>query len=201
MSHLAFLAPVGPFAGLSNSARQQIGALFPDLSLAEVESAAATFLRDLEAPATEPRLAEARSELSIFAKEIARFHGALDELRKHRLDHAIGEASRAATSENAVENLERALTCVRAAVRRAVRAIPLGRSELASRRLIAALARQAGHVLPPQGGADHPELVGLVEIIFDDLMIGGDAAVAVGEWHRSEVRDVDRKCVTAVFEH
>ncbi|HVI06281.1 MAG TPA: hypothetical protein VM711_09345, partial [Sphingomicrobium sp.] len=65
MGQLAFLAPVGPFAGLSNAARQRIGETFPTLSITEIEDAVASFLMELQAPGIDPRLAEARDELNI----------------------------------------------------------------------------------------------------------------------------------------
>ncbi len=193
MGLFAFLAPVGPFAGLSNAARQKIGERFPVLSIVDVESAAASFLTELQAPKIEPRLAEAREELNIFAKELARFHGALNQVRKHRLDDAIGEASREISGENGLEGLERSLNYVRTAIQQTSRTLPLGRAEFACRRLVATLAKQiSGAGLPISGTVSDP-LVSLVDLIFEDLMIGGDATSAVREWHQSQAADIDQE--------
>ena len=193
MGHFAYLAPVGPFAGLSNAARQKIGERFPALSIAEIERAAETFLAELQEPKIEPRLAEAREELNIFAKELSRFHGALNQVRKHRLDHVIGEASRMISGENELDDLERALSSLRTAVRQTSRVLPLGRPQLASRRLIAILARHVKHAGLPLSGTASDSLLSLVDLIFEDLMIGGDATSAVKEWHQSEATDIDHE--------
>ena len=193
MAEFAYLAPVGPFAGLSNSARQKIAEGFPGLSIVEIESAAESFMDELQGPEIEPRLAEAREELNIFAKELSRFSGALNQVRKHRLDHVIGEASRMISGENEFDDLERSLNNLRTAIRQTSRALPPGRPQLASRRLIAILARQLKHAGLPLNGAVSCSLLSLVDLIFEDLMVGGDAASAVKEWHQSEVADIDHE--------
>ena len=200
MGQFAFLAPVGPFAGLSDAARQKIGERFPALSVVEIENAAAAFLMELQASNIEPRLAEARDELNIFAKEIVRFHGALDHVRDHRLDDAIGEASRMISHEDALEALERSLTQVRAAVRRISRALPARRSELASMRLVATLAGQAKRAGLAVNGATPDCLRSLVALIFEDLMVGGDASAAVAEWKRSQATPLDHERTSALLD-
>ena len=193
MGHFAYLAPVGPFAGLSNAARQKIAKRFPTLSIVEIESAAASFLLELQAPKTEPRLAEARDELNIFARELARFHNALNQIRKHRLDSAIDEASRVIGGKNELEDLERSLNNLAAAVRQTSRALPLGRPQLACRRLIATLASQMERAGLPLSGTASDLLLSLVDLVFEDLMVGGDATVAVREWRKSQAADIDHE--------
>jgi hypothetical protein len=191
MGHFAFLPPVGPFAGLSNSAVQKLGDHFPDLSVEKIETAAASFVAELQAPEIEPRLTEARDELNVFAKEIARFHNAFNVIRKRRLDRAIGEASRMISGENELEDLERSLESVRMAIRETSRALPSASPELAGRRLIAALARQVEKARPSSGDTANDCLIGLVDLIFEDLMVGGDAAGAVREWQHSQSAGID----------
>ena len=200
MGDLAYLDPVGPFAGLSNAARKRLGKCFPALSIIEIEKAAASFLMELQAPELQPRLVEAREELNIFAKEIARFHCALNRLRRHRLDHAVGEASRLIGGENGVEGLEQALDNLRAALRHISRILPLGRPQLASRRLIAKLAKQMNYAQLPLAGAADNSLYSLVELIFDDLMVGADPATAVREWHLCQTGDIDQERANIVLE-
>ncbi len=200
MGDLAYLAPVGPFAGLSNPARKKLGECFPALSIVEIEKAAASFLMELQAPELEPRLLEAREELNIFAKETARFHCALNQLRKHRLDQAIGEASRLISGQNHVEELETALNNLRAALRQTSRVLPRGRPQLASRRLIATLARQMTYAGLPLTGAGSDSLSCLVELIFEDLMVGADAARAVREWHQCQTADIDQERANMLLE-
>lgn len=193
MGCFAYLAPVGPFAGLSNPARQKIADSFPNLSIAKIESAAEAFLLALQAPEIEPRLAEARDELNVFAGELARFHQALTQIRRHRLDHAIGEVSRMISGENEFEELDRSLNMLRTATRQTSRALPPGRSELASRRLVATLARQVRDAGLPLSGTSSNSLLSLVDLIFDDLMVGGDAPSAVKEWQQSERANIDQE--------
>jgi hypothetical protein len=200
MDHFAFLAPVGPFAGLSNAARQKINERFPALAIGVIESAAESFLRELQAPDIEPRLTEARDELNLLAKEIERFHGALNHVRNHRLDAAIGDASRMISGENELEGLERSLNHVRTAVQRTSRALPSRRSELASRRLVATLARHAKRVGLPVNGAGRDSLLGLVDLIFEDLMVGGDAADAVREWRQGQAAQLDHERTTILLD-
>ena len=200
MGALAYLGPVGPFAGLSNAARRKLGERFPALSIVEIEKAAASFLTELQAPELEPRLVEAREELNIFAKETARFHCALNQLRRHRLDHAIGEASRLISGQNDVEDLERVLNNVRAALRQTSRVLPSGQSQLASRRFIAMLATQMKYAGLPLTGAASDSLHSLVELIFDDLMVGADAARAVREWHQCQTGDIDQERANKLLE-
>lgn len=193
MGQLAFLAPVGPFAGLSNAARQKISDSFPTLSISEIESAVATFLLDLQATRVEPRLSQARNELNIFAKELERFHSALNQIRKYRLDHAIGAASRMIGGENQFEELEHSLDNLRTAIRQTSRVLPPGRHQLASRRLVTTLARQVKQAgLKVGRGSDHC-LLALMDLIFEDLMVGGDAARVVREWHQSQTADIDHE--------
>jgi hypothetical protein len=192
MGELAYLHPVGPFTGLSDTARHQIGSRFPTLSFGDIESAAERFLKELEVPGTEPRLAEARDELNSFGSELARFQSALDGVRKHQLDGAIGEASRIICGENEFENLQRSLNNVRTAFQRTSRALPAERSEIASRKLVVALARHMKDAGLPLTGSVPRSLVSLVDLIFDDLMIGGDANAAVAEWQKGQAADVSR---------
>ena len=200
MGHLAFLPPVGPFAGLSNGAVQKLGDRFPNLSVAEIETAAASFVAELQAPEIEPRLTEARDELNVFAREIARFHNAFNVIRKRRLDRAIGEASRTISGENEFEDLERSLESVRMAIRQTSRALPSASPDLASRRLIAALARQLEQASSPTGGTANDSLVSLVDLVFDDLMVGGDAAGAVREWQHSQAAGIDYERASALLD-
>lgn len=193
MGYFAYLAPVGPFAGLSNPARQKIASAFPTLSIAEIENAAEAFLLALKAPEIEPRLAEARDELNTFAGELARFQHALKQIRRHRLDHAIGEVSRIISGENELEEVDRSLNLLRTATRQTSRALPPGRSELASRRFVATLARQVRAAGLPLSGTSGNSLLSLVDLIFDDLMVGGDAPSAVREWHQSEAANIDQE--------
>jgi hypothetical protein len=191
MGHFAFLAPVGPFAGLSNGVRQKISERFPALSIEEVESAAESFSTELRAAAMEPRLAEVRDELNTFGKEVARLQSALTPLRKHRLDGPIGEASLMIGGRNELEHLERSLGNLRTAIRQTARALPSGCPGLASRRLVAALAKRVD---------DTDSLLTLVDLIFEDLMVGGDAASAVSEWQRSRTAVIDSERVAALLE-
>jgi hypothetical protein len=186
MSQYAFLAPVGPFPGLSNSARQKIAERFPALSLAEVERVAESFSTDLQAANVDSRLAEARDELNVFARELARFRTAVNRARKRRLDRVVGEASRSIGGENEFSKLDHSLGRVGTAVRRTARMLPYGTAELASRRLVEALARHAGLAV---GSARNDSLATLVDLIFDDLMVGGDAAGAVREWRQSRTAE------------
>lgn len=193
MSLFAFLAPVGPFAGLSNAARQRISERFPALSIADIESAAASFLTELQTPKIEPRLAEARQELNIFAKELARFHGALNQVRRHRLDDVIGEISRDVSGENGLEGLDRCLNNVRTAIQQTTRTLPLGRPEFASRRLVATLARHMSEAGLAISSTESEPLASLVDLILDDLMVGGDAACAVREWQQGKASPIDQE--------
>jgi hypothetical protein len=193
MGHFAYLTPVGPFAGLSNAARQKIGERFPTLSIVEIESAAAIFFIELQAPKIEPRLAEAREELNTFAKELARFHSALNQVRKYRLGDAVGEASRMISGENEFDDLERSLNNLRTATQLMSRTVPLGRPQFASRRLITTLARHVKHAGLPLRGTAGDSLLSLVNLIFEDLMVGGDATSAVKEWHQSQGADIDHE--------
>lgn len=193
MVQFAYLAPVGPFAGFSNAARQKIGERFPRLSIAEIESAAACFLKELQGTPTDPRLAEVRDELNIFAKELARFHCALNHIRVRGLDQAIGEAGRMICGENGIEDLDRSLDNLRTAIQQTSRVLPSGRPQLASRRLIALLAEYLNQAGFPPGGADGDPLLSLVDLIFDDLMVGADASSAVGEWHQSQTAEIDHQ--------
>lgn len=200
MSHFAYLGPVGPFAGLSNSARQKIGERFPKLSIVEIESAVASFLIELQAPRIAPRLNEARDELDIFAKELARFNSALTQMREHRLDHAIGEASRMISGENELEDLERSLNHLKTALQQTSRMLSLGCSELAGRRLIATLARFVRNAGLPLEGTASDSLLGLVDLIFEDLMIGEDATNAVKEWNQTQAADIDHERVSELLD-
>lgn len=200
MGDLAYLGPVGPFAGLSNAARKKVGERFPALSIVEIENAAASFLMELQATELEPRLVEAREELNIFAREIARFHCALSQLRRRRLDHALGEASRLISGQNDVEDLERALDNLRAALRQTSRVLPPGQPQLASRRLIATLASQMKYAGLPINRAASDSLRSLVELIFDDLMVGADAARAVREWNQCQTGDIDQERANLLLE-
>lgn len=200
MGQFAYLAPVGPFAGLSNAARQQICERFPGVSPDEIETASASFLLELQAHEMEPRLAEARDELNNFARELARFRRALNEVRRHRLDHAIGEVSRMITGENEYEDLERSLGNLRTAVQQTSRALPPEGSQIASRRLIAALAKQVRKAGLPPGGRGMGSLVNLVDLVFEDLMVGGDAEGAVREWHQGEAGDIDQDRARTLFD-
>jgi hypothetical protein len=200
MSHFAYLRPVGPFAGLSNAARQKISECFPALSITKIESAAATFLAELEASTTEPRLAEARQELSIFAKELGRFCSALNRIRQHGLDRAIGEASRMICGENQLEDAELSLKNLRVAIQQTSRALPFDRAELASRRLIANLAVQARQAGISLNRTPIDSLLGLAELIFEDLMIGGDAASAVMDWHKRQAAESDDRRATTLLD-
>lgn len=200
MGDLAYLRPVGPFAGLSNAARKKVRERFPALSIVEIEKAAASFSIGLQAPELEPRLAEAREELNVFAKETARFHCALNQLRRHRLDRAIGEASRLISGQDDVQDLERALNNLRAALRQTSRVLPHGQPQLASRRLIATLARLMKYAGLPLTGAVGDSLCSLVELIFEDLMVGADAARAVREWHQCQTGDIDQERANMLLE-
>lgn len=191
MGHFAFLAPVGPFAGLSNGVRQRIAERFPAVPIEEIESAAESFSAELRASKMEPRLAEVRDELNVFGKEVARFQNALTPIRKHRLDGTIGEASRMISGQNELELLELSIGNLRTAVQQTVRALPSGCPELASRRLVAALAK---HV------TDKDSLLALVDLIFEDLMVGGDAASAVREWQQSQTAAIDPERVAVLLE-
>lgn len=200
MGQAAYLAPVGPFAGLSNSARRKISDRFPSLSLAEVESATASFLDELQAPGIEPRLMQAREKLNSFARELERFHCALNQMRTHRLHQAIGEVSRMITGENEFEFFEHSLENVRAAIHQTSRVLPAGQAELAVKRLIAALARRVKLAGLPVDTASGGSLLSLVDLIFDDLMVGGDAAGAVREWLRSQATNVDHDRATMLLD-
>jgi hypothetical protein len=191
MGPYAFLAPVGPFAGLSNGVRQKIGERFPTLSIEEIEGAAGSFSTELRASKMESRLIEVRDELHIFGKEVARFQNALAPLRKHRLDRTIGEASRAISGQNELELLELSVGNLRTAVQQTVRALPSGCPGLASRRLVEALAKHVD---------DRDSLLTLVELIFEDLMVGGDAAGAVREWQQSRTAALDAERVAVLLE-
>ena len=199
MGHFAYLGPVGPFAGLSNPARQKIAERFPTLSIAEIESAVAAFLTELQAPGIAPRLNEARDELDIFAKELARFNCALTQMREHRLDHAIGEASRMISGENELEDLERSLNHLKTALQQTSRMLSLGCSELAGRRLIATLARFLAKAGYPLDGIADDSLPGLVDLIFEDLMIGEDATNAVKDW-QTQAADIDHERVSELLD-
>lgn len=193
MGHFAYLAPVGPFAGLSNHAKQQICERFPGLSIKEVESAAAFFVMELQAPTIDPRLAEVREEMNIFAKELARFQAALRRVQKHRLDKALGEASRIISGENELEVLDRRLDNLTAGIRQTSRALPFGCPELASRRLVERLARHVTEAGLTLGSTVSDLLLSLVGLIFEDLMVGGDARSAVANWRKSDAADMDPK--------
>lgn len=193
MGQLAFLDPVGPFAGLSNATRQKIGDAFPNLSITEIEGAVASFLIELQAPKVEPRLAEARDELNIFAKELERFHHALSQIRRHGLDHAIGAASRMIGGEDEFEDLEQSLDNLRIAIRQTSRVLPPGRHQLASSRLATTLAREVNRGGRPSDAANDDALLVLIDLIFEDLMVGGDAARVVKEWHRSQTANIDHE--------
>lgn len=191
MSRFAYLPPVGPFAGLSNAARHKIGERFPYLFITEIESAIAAFLDELQISTIGPRLLEARDELNIFAKELARFHSGLNRIRKHRLDRAIAEASRLICGEDELERMERCFSNLRRAILQTSAALPLNRAELASRRLIATLAEQAKQsALSPSAGSIQ-WLVDLIDLIFEELMIGADAASAVTDWRKRQASDTD----------
>lgn len=191
MSHFAFLAPVGPFAGLSDPAREKIAQHYPRLSITAIDCAAASFLLELEARTIEPRLAEARDELNIFAKELARVHAALNHIRKHRLDNVIGEASRKISGENQFDDLERCLNNLRRAIQQTSRSLPFTAPELASRRLIERLAKQMTQAGLALTGSNSLHM--LVDLIFEDLMVGGDAESAITDWQKSEAADLDDK--------
>ncbi len=198
MNDLAYLAPVGPFAGLSNSTRQAVSERFPALSIDEIESAAASFSTELEASATDPRLASARDQLNSFARELARFQGAFDAIRRHRVGDAVAEASRMTNGQNELDKLERSVGNLRRAVRQTSRALPPGHPQLAGRRLVARLAKQLKQAGLPAGGAATDLLVGLVDLIFEDMMVGGNAACAVRDWQRSEGSETDSKPAIAL---
>jgi hypothetical protein len=183
MGQYALLAPVGPFAGLSKGARQKIAARFPALSVAEVDRAAESFSADLQASNADRRLAQARDELNVFSRELARFRAAVTRARKCRLDRVVARTSGMMDGESGFSAFDQSLGNIGSAVRRTARMLPYGASELASRRLVEALARHAG----PE--ADGNSLTALVDLIFDDLMVGGDAAGAVKEWRRSRTRE------------
>lgn len=183
MAHLAYLAPVGPFGGLSRSARQKLERLFPALSLAEVEQIAERFVLELLEDSTGTRLAEARNVLETFGKQLACLESALGRIRAHKLAEAIREAGRTSTDTINLEHFDRCLRDLKAAVRRISRAIPAERSHLASRRLVARLARCLENAGIPFAGGSGDALVVLVDLLFDDLMVGGDARSAVAEWN------------------
>ena len=191
MGDLAYLAPVGPFAGLSNAVRHEISNRFPRLSVAEIESAAERFSRELQAPRTEPRLVEARDKLNEFGKELARFQGAVSDIRKRHLDRAIGEASRMMSGENEFETIEQSLGKLRTALQETSRALPVGGAQLATRRLIATLATHMHQAGLPITTSDRRSLPSLVNMIFDDLMVGGNATSAVIEWQKGQSTDTD----------
>jgi len=200
MGHFAFLAPVGPFAGLSNAVRRHIGERFPNLSIDEIESASAFFIMELQAERIEPRLVEARDELDLFANELARFNGALNQMRRHRLDQAIGEASRMISGENEFEDLERCINHLRTAIQQTSRMLSLGCPELASRRLIATFAKLMKDAGLPLDGASGDSLSCLVDLIFEDLMIGGDASSSVREWRQTQSADIDHERVSELLD-
>ena len=102
--------------------------------------------------------------------------------------------------ENALEALERSLNQVRTAVRRISRALPARRSELASRRLVAALAGHAKRAGLAVNGAASGCLFSLVALIFEDLMVGGDASAAVKEWRQSEAAPLDQERTSALLD-
>lgn len=162
------------------------------MSVAEIESAAERFSLELQAPTIELRLAEARHELNAFGKELARFQGAVDGIRKHQLDCAIGEASRMISGANEFKNLERSLSKILTAFRGTSRALPVGCAQLASRRLVSTLASHMKQAKLPIGGSARNSLLSLVNLIFDDLMIGGNAKSAVTEWHKSQSTDLSQ---------
>lgn len=191
MGHFAFLAPVGPFAGLSNGTRQLIRERHPAASIEEIEGAAQCFSTELRASMADRRLALVRDELNIFAKEVARLQNALNSLPRHRLDTMIGEASRMIGGANELEQLDRSLKGVATAIQQTTRTLPSGCPQLASRRLVAALERCVG---------DSGSLIALVELIFEDLMVGGDAAGAVREWRQSKTALFDADRVARLLE-
>jgi len=200
MGDFAYLVPVGPFAGLSKAARNEIRTQFPTLSVAEIERAAERFSLELLAPSIQPRLTEARDQLNVFGKELDRFRGAVEGIRRHQLDCAIGEASRMISGQNELENLDRCLSKLRTAFQRTSRAIPVGCAPLASRRLITTLAIHMQLMGLSIGGNGRDSLLGLVNLIFDDLMIGGDAENAVTEWHKSRSANPVHDLVGTVIE-
>lgn len=186
MRAIAYLAPVGPFAGFSNAARHKLAKCYPGLCIAEIERAAERFSLELQAPKVERRLSEARNELNVFSNELARFQSAVDNLRNHQLDEAIGHASRMTGGDAGLEGLDRTLANLRRAIQETSRALPLEGAQLASRRLVATLARHISEAGLPRTGSTSDLLFSLVDLIFDDLMVGGDARSAFREWSRSQ---------------
>ena len=92
--------------------------------------------------------------------------------------------------ENEFENLERSLNNLRTACAGTSRALPVGRAQLASRRLIAFLASHVKQAGLPLSGTARDTLLSLVNLIFEDLMIGGDAESAVTEWYKTQARHI-----------
>ena len=91
--------------------------------------------------------------------------------------------------ENELENLERSLNDLRIAIQRTSRALPLECAQIASRRLVARLARHMTWAGLSLDGTSSVSLLNLVDLIFQDLMVGGDATSAVKEWRKSEAID------------
>ncbi len=182
MAHFAYLAPVGPFGGLSRSALQKLERLFPDLAVAEVENAAERFLLELLEDSAGTRLAEARNVLETFARQLAGLESALGRIRAHNLADAIREAGRTTTDTIDLESFDRCLRELKSAVRRISRTIPVEPSHLAGRRLVARLAKCLESAGIPHTGSSGDSLVVLVDLLFDDLMVGADAGSAVAEW-------------------
>lgn len=191
MGQLAYLAPVGPFAGLSKTAQNTIHTRFPTLCFAEVQSAAERFCLDLQAEATEQRLAEAREMLNAFAAELSRMQRAVDRIREHCLADVLGEAGRMISGENEFERLNRSLNGLRIASQRTSKALPGGLAQRASRNLVGTLAGYTDQARLPRDGIGIASLVSLVHLIFEDLMIGAEAKSAVADWQKCQT-DCDR---------
>jgi hypothetical protein len=49
----------------------------------------------------------------------------------------------------------------------------------------------AGYLDEAEDGDSGDALLSLVDLIFDDLMVGGDASSAVSEWHQSQAAEID----------
>ena len=104
------------------------------------------------------------------------------------------------SGENEIECLERSLDNLRTAIQQTSRALPLGSPELASRRLIARLSKHLERAGLPLDGSSSNSLLGLVDLIFDDLMVGGDATSAVLEWRQGETADIDHERASILLE-
>jgi hypothetical protein len=184
MGLFAVLAPVSPFVGLSASARREIGKRFPSLSILEIEQAAERFSLELHSSITQGRLLEARTELAAFADELVRFKAAVQCVRDGGLDRAIGRASSKLCGEDEMKKLDRQLGHLQSAVKKVATALPAERAQLATRRFIGELALQMNATQIPISSSAGNALVNLIQVIFDDLMVGGDPESAVKDWRK-----------------